>query len=129
MEGDIISMHDIFLFKQTGVDDDGVAQGHFCAAGIRPQCQSRLETSGVRLPVEMFERRILSFVDAPGGRSTAELATQIGRTPRAVQQRLGRLAERGLVVAVGTSPRDPKRRWFLSGSAARGMHTPSRTKP
>ena len=79
--------------------------------------------------VDEIERRMIGFVDVPGGRSTAELATQIGRTPRAVQQRLGRLAERGLVVAVGTGPRDPRRRWFLSGTAAPGVQTPSRTKP
>jgi pilus assembly protein CpaF len=60
MEGDVISMHDIFGFKQTGVDDDRVAQGYYFASGIRPQCLDRLETAGVRLPVEMFERRILS---------------------------------------------------------------------
>ncbi len=60
MEGDVISMHDLFVFKQTGVDEDDRAQGSFCATGIRPQCLPRLEASGVRLPVEMFERRILN---------------------------------------------------------------------
>jgi pilus assembly protein CpaF len=60
MEGDMISMHDLFIFKQTGVDDEDRAQGYFCATGIRPQCLSRLETSGVRLPPEMFERRLLN---------------------------------------------------------------------
>ena len=35
------------------------AQGYFFATGIRPQCLERLEIAGVRLPVEMFERRIL----------------------------------------------------------------------
>ena len=60
MEGDVISMHDIFGFKQTGVDDDRVAQGYFFANGIRPHCLERLEINGVRLPIEMFERRILN---------------------------------------------------------------------
>ena len=59
MEGEVISMHDLFVFKQTGVDDEDRAVGHFWASGIRPQCLSRLEASGVRLPVEMFERRQL----------------------------------------------------------------------
>jgi pilus assembly protein CpaF len=60
MEEDVISMQDIFGFKQTGVDEDRVAQGYFYASGIRPQCLERLEASGVRLPLEMFERRILN---------------------------------------------------------------------
>jgi len=59
MEGDIISMHDLFDFKQTGLDEDRVAQGYFHATGIRPECLAKLEASGVALPVELFERRIL----------------------------------------------------------------------
>jgi pilus assembly protein CpaF len=58
--GDVISMHDLFLFKQTGVDDSGNALGHFRATGIRPKCLEKLETAGVHLPVEMFEERMLS---------------------------------------------------------------------
>ena len=60
MEGDIISMHDIFAFKQTGVDDNRVAQGYFYANGIPPRCLERLESSGNRLPASMFERRIVT---------------------------------------------------------------------
>jgi pilus assembly protein CpaF len=60
MEGDTISMHDIFGYKQTGVDPDGAAQGYFFTTGIRPRCLERLETYGVRLPQEMFERRIIN---------------------------------------------------------------------
>jgi pilus assembly protein CpaF len=60
MEGDVMSMQDLFGYKQTGVDDNRVAQGYFFASGIRPQCMEKLEVSGNRLPVEMFERRILN---------------------------------------------------------------------
>jgi pilus assembly protein CpaF len=59
MEGEVMSMHDIFQFKQTGVDENRTAQGSFLATGIRPHCLGRLEVSGVSVPVEMFERRIL----------------------------------------------------------------------
>jgi pilus assembly protein CpaF len=59
MEGEVISMHDLFGFKQTGVDDDRRAQGHFFASGIRPKLMERLEISGCRLPGQMFERRTL----------------------------------------------------------------------
>jgi pilus assembly protein CpaF len=60
MEGDVLSLHDLFGFKQTGVDDGGAAQGYYFASGIRPKCLERLEAAGVALPVEMFERRILN---------------------------------------------------------------------
>jgi pilus assembly protein CpaF len=59
MEGDVLSMQDIFLFKQTGVDENRVAQGIFLSTGIRPRCLDRLDVSGVSLPADMFERRIL----------------------------------------------------------------------
>lgn len=61
MEGDIISMHDIFAFKQTGLDETGSATGYFYSTGVRPQCMEKLEGAGNRLPVEMFERRTLEF--------------------------------------------------------------------
>jgi pilus assembly protein CpaF len=60
MEGEVISMQDVFGFKQTGVDHDRVAQGYFFSSGIRPQFLERLEISGAALPVSMFERRVLS---------------------------------------------------------------------
>jgi pilus assembly protein CpaF len=59
MEGEVISMHDLFVFKQTGVDGEGNAVGQFQATGIRPRCMDRLSAAGVPLPVEMFERRTL----------------------------------------------------------------------
>jgi pilus assembly protein CpaF len=60
MEEDVVSMQDLFVFKQTGVDEDRVAQGYFYCTGIRPKCLDLFEASGVKLPPEMFERRILS---------------------------------------------------------------------
>ncbi len=63
MEGDNIVMHDLFAFKQTGVDEKRRAQGYFHTTGIRPQCLERLRALGAGLPPEMFERRILG----PGG--------------------------------------------------------------
>jgi pilus assembly protein CpaF len=59
MEGDVVSMHDIFGYKQTGVDENRMAQGYFFSAGIRPQCFERLEVSGAAVPISMFERRVL----------------------------------------------------------------------
>ncbi len=59
MEGDVLTMHDLFEYKQTGLTEQREAQGYFAATGIRPELLHRLEASGVPLPVEMFERRIL----------------------------------------------------------------------
>jgi pilus assembly protein CpaF len=59
MEGEIISMHDVFGFKQTGIDDKRDPQGYFYASGIRPTCLERLEISGAGLPMDLFERRVL----------------------------------------------------------------------
>jgi pilus assembly protein CpaF len=59
MEGEVVSMHDLFAYKQTGVDDKGAAQGFFHATGIRPRILDRLEISGARVPLEMFERRMI----------------------------------------------------------------------
>jgi len=61
MEGEIISMHDLFVFKQTGIDANRVTQGHFYSAGIRPQCIDQLRAQGIELPLEMFESRKLTF--------------------------------------------------------------------
>jgi pilus assembly protein CpaF len=58
MEGEVICMHDLFGFKQTGVDDDRGARGYFYATGIRPKCLERLDIAGVRLPIELFEERV-----------------------------------------------------------------------
>jgi pilus assembly protein CpaF len=59
MEGDVISMQDIFEFRQTGLDERRVAQGHFLANGIRPVILGKLQACGVPVPAEIFERRIL----------------------------------------------------------------------
>jgi pilus assembly protein CpaF len=59
VESDNYAMQDLFVFKQTGVDEDRRAQGCFHATGIRPHCTERLESLGERVPLEMFRKRIL----------------------------------------------------------------------
>lgn len=59
MEGEVISMQDIFVFKQTGLDEAGRAQGQFVATGIRPNLLDKLVGVGVRLPPGLFEPRVL----------------------------------------------------------------------
>ena len=59
MEGDVLTMHDLFVFNQTGVNESRIAQGYFAATGLRPNCLDRLQSAGVSVPVEMFEERVL----------------------------------------------------------------------
>ena len=59
MEGDVLSMHDLFGFKQTGIDEERRAQGYFFCSGLRPQCLERLEIAGHKFHPQMFERRML----------------------------------------------------------------------
>jgi pilus assembly protein CpaF len=57
MEGDAIQMHDIFGFEQTGVDANGHATGQFYATGVRPRTMDRIESRGIKLPADTFEKR------------------------------------------------------------------------
>jgi pilus assembly protein CpaF len=55
MEGDIISMQEIFRFEQTGVDADGKVLGQFCATGVRPRFAERLRMFGAPVPEDTFD--------------------------------------------------------------------------
>jgi pilus assembly protein CpaF len=55
MEGDVITMQEIFAFRQTGVGADGTVEGYFQATGVRPKFSERLRAFGVTLPDTMFD--------------------------------------------------------------------------
>ena len=55
MEGDVITMQEIFLFEKLGITQEGKVVGRFRATGVRPKCGERLRAAGVNLPAEMFE--------------------------------------------------------------------------
>jgi pilus assembly protein CpaF len=55
MEGDVITMQEIFLFEKVGVTQEGKVVGRFRATGVRPKCSERLRASGIHLPTDMFE--------------------------------------------------------------------------
>jgi len=59
MEQDIIIMQDIFRYKQLGIDQNGRAFGQFEATGVRPSFMQRLEASGLKLPINLFQERVL----------------------------------------------------------------------
>ena len=55
MEGDVITMQEIYTFEQSGVTADGTVQGHFRATGIRPKFAERLRVFGVPLRDDLFD--------------------------------------------------------------------------
>jgi pilus assembly protein CpaF len=59
MEQDMIIMQEIFRYKQLGIDQNGRAYGQFEATGVRPSFVNRLESSGIKLPSNLFQERVL----------------------------------------------------------------------
>jgi len=55
MEGEVITMQEIFTFEKIGVTQDGKVIGRFKATGVRPKVAERLKASGIHLPTDMFE--------------------------------------------------------------------------
>ncbi len=55
MEGDIITMQEIFRFDKLGISERGKVVGRFVATGVRPKCCERLRAAGIVLAAEMFE--------------------------------------------------------------------------
>jgi pilus assembly protein CpaF len=54
MEGEIITMQEIFAFQRDGVDEDGRVIGQHRPTGIRPKFADRLRSYGIRLPATLF---------------------------------------------------------------------------
>ena len=55
MEGEIITMQEIFTFKQTGTGENGAVEGYFCASGIRPRFLERLRNFGITVSENLFD--------------------------------------------------------------------------
>lgn len=55
MEGDMITMQEIFCFEQTGLAPDGTVLGHFRATGIRPRFAEKLQARGSPLADYLFD--------------------------------------------------------------------------
>jgi len=53
-EGDVFTMGDIFLFKQTGISPEGKVQGQFVPTGVIPKFVDQLQRRGVKIPREIF---------------------------------------------------------------------------
>jgi pilus assembly protein CpaF len=55
MEGNVVTMQDVFAFKRTGVGENGQVLGQFASTGIRPRFIDKLRISGVELPANTFD--------------------------------------------------------------------------
>jgi pilus assembly protein CpaF len=55
MEGEVITLQDLFIFEKRGISEEGRVQGRFAATGIRPKFYEKMLAAGIRLPGELFE--------------------------------------------------------------------------
>ncbi|MCK5177251.1 MAG: hypothetical protein KAQ92_05990, partial [Candidatus Aenigmarchaeota archaeon] len=55
MEGNIITMQDIFKWEQFGIDEEGRVIGCHTATGVRPKFAEKCKAKGVKLPLEIFD--------------------------------------------------------------------------
>ena len=55
MEGNIVTMQDIFMYRKRGIRDTGEVLGDFTATGVRPKFAERLLVTGIHLPASLFE--------------------------------------------------------------------------
>jgi pilus assembly protein CpaF len=68
MEGDVITMQDVFVFERTGIGEDEKVLGRFKASGIRPKFTERLKAYGIDLSALLFMNRDSGQRAAGGGR-------------------------------------------------------------
>jgi pilus assembly protein CpaF len=58
MEGDMVTLQDIFVFEKRGVSAEGKVLGRFCATGIRPKFSDKLLAAGFQLSPELFDQSV-----------------------------------------------------------------------
>ena len=55
MEGEILTLQEIFVLEKHGLSPDGTVLGRFCATGILPKFHEKLVAAGIRLPADIFD--------------------------------------------------------------------------
>jgi pilus assembly protein CpaF len=58
MEGEVVSMQDVFIFERKGITEGGKVRGVLRATGIRPKFADRLAAAGCRLRPQLFESQV-----------------------------------------------------------------------
>jgi pilus assembly protein CpaF len=54
MEGQVVTMQDLFRFDQKGIDNEGHVVGEFHFTGIHPQFAEKFKLAGIELPQDIF---------------------------------------------------------------------------
>jgi predicted HTH transcriptional regulator len=92
----------------------GLRPPNFEEIGFRFRVTFDLSPVGMQIR-DARDTTILALLEShPDGLSSGVIAREIGLTQRALQSRLNRLVDSGDVAAIGSSPRDPRRRYFLA---------------
>src|SRR6202162_4817005 len=55
MEGEVVAMQDIFVFRKRGIRETGEVLGEFVPTGVRPKFAEKLQVAGIQLPASLFE--------------------------------------------------------------------------
>lgn len=55
MEGEVVTLQDIFVFEKRGLNPDGRVVGRFAATGIRPKFYEKVMAAGIRLRSDLFD--------------------------------------------------------------------------
>lgn len=114
--------HELGLIEQWGSGiqrmtsacrEAGLAPPQLEEIGLRFRVTLRAERVGQPV-LDPLDQIIIELLEDSEGYTTAQIARQIDRSPRATRTRLARLVESGHVAEVGTGPRDPRRRYFLA---------------
>ena len=58
IEGDTVTLQDIFVFEKRGISPAGKVLGRFVATGILPKCNEKLLAAGIRLPLDLFDELV-----------------------------------------------------------------------
>jgi len=58
MEGDIVTMQDIFTYERAGIAEGGKVIGQYVASGIRPKFTDRFKAYGISLPAGLFDNLV-----------------------------------------------------------------------
>jgi pilus assembly protein CpaF len=67
MEGEVITMQEIFTFERQGLAEDGTVLGRFRSTGIRPKCADRLRAAGINLGELLFSDGAMNSREDDGG--------------------------------------------------------------
>jgi pilus assembly protein CpaF len=71
MEGEIVTMQDIFTFERAGVTAQGEILGRFRTTGVRPAFADRIQVSGFALPARIFDFKAVPASGTPAGAAEA----------------------------------------------------------